>query len=191
MRQLNGKMNYSDKYCAELHQTLNTIDTTKVQQVVEVFRAARDAGRFIFICGNGGSAASASHIVCDIIKGCSYNRPKRFKMMALTDQMPTISAYSNDVGAEVAFVEQLKNFAQPGDVVVAISGSGNSPNVLRAIEYGNELGCTTIGLSGRDGGMLAPLSQISIHVPVQHMGRIEDAHMAVCHMIAYEFMEEA
>jgi len=183
-------MNHSDQYRAELHQALDLIDTDKVQQAVAIFRQARDSGRTIFICGNGGSAASASHIVCDIIKGCSYQRSKRFRMMALNDQMPTLSAYSNDVSYEVAFVEQLKNFAEPGDVVVAISGSGNSPNVLRAIEYGNSIGCSTIGLSGRDGGRLAPLCGLSIHVPVQHMGRIEDAHMSICHMIAYQIMEQ-
>ena len=109
--------------------------------------------------------------------------------MALTDSLPTITAYSNDVGYDCVFAEQLKNFAQPGDVVMCISGSGNSSNVLRAIEYANSAGCKTIALTGRDGGKLAPLAHLSIHVPVPHMGRIEDAHMIICHAIAYRFME--
>lgn len=182
-------MNHSEQYRAELHQVLDSIDIAKVRQAIEIFREARDDGRYIFICGNGGSAASASHLVCDIVKGSSYNNPNKFKMMALNDSGPTLTAYANDVGYDSVFLEPLKNFARPGDVVMALSGSGNSPNVIRAIEYANSIGCTTIGLSGRDGGKLAPMSALSIHIPFQNMGRIEDAHMVVCHMICYHFME--
>jgi len=110
--------------------------------------------------------------------------------MALTDSLPTLTAYSNDVGYEVVFEEQLKNFARPGDLVMAISGSGNSPNVVRALEWANGLGCRTIALTGRDGGKLGRLAQLNILVGVPHMGRIEDAHMIVCHMIGYYFMEQ-
>jgi D-sedoheptulose 7-phosphate isomerase len=109
--------------------------------------------------------------------------------MALTDSLPVLTAYSNDVSYECVFVEQLKNFAEPGDVVMAISGSGNSPNVLRAVEYGNSIGCTTIALSGRDGGKLGPLAHVNIQASNPHMGRIEDAHMIVAHMISYYFMD--
>jgi D-sedoheptulose 7-phosphate isomerase len=94
------------------------------------------------------------------------------------------------VGYECVFVEQLKNFAEPGDVVMAISGSGNSPNVLRAVEYGNTLGCRTIGLTGRNGGELGRMAQLNLQVSEPHMGRIEDAHLIVTHMICYYFMEE-
>ena len=123
-------------------------------------------------------------------KGASYGRTSRFRILALTDSLPTITAYSNDVSYECVFVEQLKNFAEPGDVVIAISSSGNSPNVLRAIEYGNSLGCRTIALSGREGGQLGPLAQLDIRVAHPHTGRIEDLHMVVLHMISYYFMEE-
>jgi D-sedoheptulose 7-phosphate isomerase len=109
--------------------------------------------------------------------------------MALTDSLPTMTAYSNDVGYDCVFLEQLKNFAEPGDIVMGISGSGNSPNVLCAMDYANTLGCKTIGLTGRDGGKLGGLVQLNIQVPVPHMGRIEDAHMIVCHMIGYYFMD--
>ncbi|MEP6960907.1 MAG: SIS domain-containing protein [Acidobacteriota bacterium] len=180
---------FADSYRASLLQTLAKIESAKVAQAVAWLREARDQGRNIFVCGNGGSAATASHFACDIVKGASYLQGKRFKIMALTDSLPTLTAYSNDVSYSCVFVEQLKNFAQPGDVVMAISGSGNSPNVVQAIEYANSIGCRTIGLSGRNGGALGPLSQLNIHVAEPHMGRIEDAHMIVCHMIGYYFME--
>ncbi len=183
-------MNFSQLYKTELLKTIESIDLACVDQAIEWFREAREAGRRIFVCGNGGSASTASHFACDVVKGASYNRDRRFRIMALTDQMPTITAYANDVSYECVFVEQLRNFAEPGDLVMAISGSGNSPNVLRAVEYANSIGCRTIGMTGRDGGKLAPISQLNIHVPVPHMGRIEDGHMIVCHMIAYRFMEE-
>ena len=122
-------------------------------------------------------------------KGRELRAAGAFRALALTDSLPTITAYSNDVSYECAFVEQLRNFAQPGDLVMAISGSGNSPNVIRAVEYGNSAGCRTIALTGRDGGKLGATAQLNIQVSEPHMGRIEDAHLIVCHMIAYYFME--
>jgi D-sedoheptulose 7-phosphate isomerase len=183
-------MSSPQQYKAALLEALDRIDTSRVEQAIEWFREARDGSKHIFVCGNGGSAATASHFTCDIVKGASYNRDARFRIMALTDSLPTLTAYSNDVGYECIFVEQLKNFAQPGDLVMCISGSGNSPNVVRTMEYANSIGCKTIALTGRDGGQLGPLAQLNIQVAVPHMGRIEDAHMVVCHMIAYHFMEE-
>lgn len=180
---------FVEDYRSELLKAIGTIDVSVVNRAIEWFREARAHGRHIFVCGNGGSASTASHFVCDINKGASYTREQRFKMMALTDNLATLTAYSNDVSYECAFTEQLKNFAEPDDIVMAISGSGNSPNVLRAIEYANSIGCKTIALTGRDGGKLGPLAQLNIQVPVPHMGRIEDAHMIVCHMIGYYFMD--
>jgi D-sedoheptulose 7-phosphate isomerase len=172
-----------------LLETLELIDTAKVHTAIEWLRSARDEGRTIFVAGNGGSAATASHFACDIGKGASYEREKRFRILALTDQMPTMTAYSNDVSYDIVFAETMKNFACPGDVLVAISGSGNSPNVLAATAYANSIGCRTIAMTGRDGGKLGAMAQLNIQVPVQHMGRIEDAHMIICHMIGYYFME--
>lgn len=183
-------MTYTEQYREQLIATLNGLDLAQVEKAIEWMREARDAGRTIFMTGNGGSAASASHFVCDMLKGASFQKEKRFRIMALHDNMPTLTAYSNDVDYHDAALEQLKNFAQAGDVVVAISGSGNSPNVLRAIEYANQLGCKTIGLTGRDGGKLGPLVQLQIHTPEPHMGRIEDAHMIALHMMCYRFMEQ-
>ncbi|HKE21272.1 MAG TPA: SIS domain-containing protein [Bryobacteraceae bacterium] len=183
-------MTFPESYKASLLETLERIDLAGVNHAIGWFREARDSGRHIFVCGNGGSASTASHFACDIVKGASFDRPSRFRIMALTDQLPTLTAYANDVGYDAVFVEQLKNFAAPGDLFLAISGSGNSANVVRAMEYANRAGCKTIALTGRDGGKLAPMAQLSIQVGVPHMGRIEDAHMVVCHMIAYCFMEE-
>ena len=177
-------------YKSRLFAALDTIPVDKVEQAIQWLEEARDQGRRIFTCGNGGSASSALHIVCDMVKGASYQREKKFKMMALTDSLPTLTAYSNDVGYDVVFVEPLKNFAQPGDILIAVSGSGNSPNVLKAIEWANENGLKTIGLTGRDGGKLGTMSQLEIRVAEPHMGRIEDGHMIVLHMIGYYFMEQ-
>lgn len=182
-------MTFSANYKSSVLDAIEHIDLQRVEQAIEWFEEARAQSRHIFVCGNGGSASTASHFACDIIKGASFNRAQRFRILALTDSLPTLTAYSNDVSYECVFAEQLKNFAQSGDMVMAISGSGNSPNVLRAVEYGNSIGCKTIALTGRDGGKLGPLAQLNIQVGVPHMGRIEDAHMIICHMIAYRFME--
>lgn len=170
-------------------QAMTSIDVEKVDRAIAILAQARDEGRRIFVCGNGGSASTASHFATDMVKGASYGRTPRFRIMALTDSLPTITAYSNDVSYDCIFAEQLKNFAEPGDIVIGISSSGNSPNVLCAMEYGNSIGCRTIALSGRDGGKLGPLAELNIQVSHPHTGRIEDLHMIVLHMIGYYFME--
>jgi D-sedoheptulose 7-phosphate isomerase len=182
-------VSFTESYRSGLLDVISSLDLAKVDQAIAWFREARDNNRHIFVCGNGGSASTASHFACDIVKGASFERSQRFRILALTDSLPTLTAYSNDVSYDRVFEEQLKNFAAKDDLVMAISGSGNSPNVVRAIEYGNQIGAKTIALTGRDGGKLAPLAQLNIHVPAPHMGRIEDAHLIVCHMIAYHFME--
>src|SRR3954454_12406123 len=176
-------------YKFDLLQAIEAIDLDRVNIAIQLLARAREENRHVFVCGNGGSASTASHFACDMVKGASFGRTNRFRIMALTDSLPTITAYSNDVSYDCIFAEQLKNFAQPGDVLMAISGSGNSPNVLRAMEYGKSIGCRTIALTGRDGGKLAPLAEVNIQAAVPHMGRIEDVHMIVSHMIAYSFMD--
>lgn len=183
-------LSFVREYKSKLLHALDTIDLESVHRAVELLSEARAKNRHVFVCGNGGSASTASHFVCDMVKGASFNRESRFRIMALTDSLPTITAYSNDVGYDCIFAEQLKNFAQPGDVFMAISGSGNSPNLLCAMEYANSIGCHTIALTGRDGGKLGPMAQLQIRVAEPHMGRIEDAHLIVCHMLGYYFMEQ-
>src|SRR5882672_9319882 len=180
---------FPEQYKTDLLAAIESVGLNKVREATNLLRQARDGDAAIFVCGNGGSASTASHFVCDMLKGASYNRTSRFRIMALNDSLPTLTAYSNDVCYECAYVEQLKNFARPGDIVIAISGSGNSPNVLRALEYANSIGCRTVALTGRDGGKLGPMAQLNIQVPHQHMGRIEDVHMIVTHMICYYFMD--
>jgi len=183
-------MSFPERYKSDLIRTIDAIDLERVGEAIALLARARDEGRRIFTCGNGGSASTASHFATDMVKGASFGYPKRFRVMALTDSLPTLTAYSNDVSYECVFVEQLKNFAEPGDVLIAVSGSGNSPNVLRAVEYANSIGCHTIGLCGRDGGKLGQLASLKLHVAHPHMGRIEDAHMIMLHMIGYYFMDQ-
>jgi D-sedoheptulose 7-phosphate isomerase len=183
-------MSFPQLYKTQLQSALETIDLEKVSQAIEILSEAREQRRHIFTCGNGGSASTASHFATDMVKGASFGRESRFRILALTDSLPTLTAYSNDVSYECVFLEQLKNFAEPGDVLIAISGSGNSPNVLRAMEYANTIGCRTIALTGRDGGRLGRMAQLNIQVSHPHMGRIEDGHMVIMHMIGYYFMEQ-
>lgn len=184
-------MSFPAAYHRQLLGTLESIDLERVNQAIRWLAEARDADRTIFVAGNGGSAATAAHFVCDMVKGASYGKAERFRILALGQNLPTMTAYSNDVSYSDALLEELKNFARPGDVYMAISGSGNSPNVVRSMECANALGCKTIALTGRDGGKLGNMAQLGIHVPEPHMGRIEDAHHIICHMICYCFMEQA
>ena len=145
-------MSFPLRYREQLLQTVDSIDAAKVHQAIDWMAAARDSGRAIFVAGNGGSAATAAHFVCDMVKGASFGKRTRFRIHALAQNLPTLTAYSNDVSYAEAMVEELRNFAQPGDIYMAISGSGNSPNVVRAMEFASSLGCKTIALTGRDGG---------------------------------------
>jgi D-sedoheptulose 7-phosphate isomerase len=182
-------VNFPQTYRERLLSALSAIDADKVSQAIRWFDQARSENRAIFVAGNGGSHATASHFVCDMVKGASFGKHSRFRIMALNESIPTLTAYSNDVAYEQATIEQLKNFAQAGDLYMAISGSGNSPNVVHAMEYAKSIGCRTLALTGRDGGKLGTLAELNINVPEPHMGRIEDAHHVICHMICYSFME--
>ena len=186
---MGSQSQFPELYKAELLRSIETIDLEKVRQAIAILSRARAEDRQIFVCGNGGSASTASHFVCDMVKGASFGRQRRFRIMALTDSLPTLTAYSNDVSYDCVFAEQLKNFAHSGDVIIAFSGSGNSPNVLHAVAYGNSIGCQTIALTGRDGGKLGALAQLNIQVSHPHMGHIEDGHMVAMHMICYHFMD--
>ncbi len=182
-------MSFPARYREQVLTTIGSIDLDKVARAIDWLKDARIAGRTIFVAGNGGSAATAAHFVCDMLKGASFGKPSRFRIQSLHDSIPTLTAYSNDVSYADAMVEQLKNFAQADDVYMAISGSGNSPSVVRAMEYANSIGCRTLALTGRDGGQLGSLATLNIQVPEPHMGRIEDAHHIICHMICYSFMD--
>jgi D-sedoheptulose 7-phosphate isomerase len=182
-------MAFAAQYREQLLSVLSAIDEERVHEAIAWFDQARREDRAIFVAGNGGSAATASHFVCDMVKGASFGRPRRFRIQSLHDSIPTMTAYSNDLSYADAICEQLRNFARPGDIYMAISGSGNSPNVVAAMEYARSIGCRTLALTGRDGGRLGPLAELHINVAEPHMGRIEDAHHVICHMISYAFMD--
>jgi D-sedoheptulose 7-phosphate isomerase len=184
-------MSFSSAYREQMIRAAQTVDPALVDAAIDQFRRALDEDRQIFVFGNGGSASTASHFVTDIVKSASQMTPKRFRILALTDSNSTITAYANDLHFDYVFVEQLKNFARPGDLVLAITGSGNSRNVIRALEYATALGCRRIALTGRDGGKTGLLADLHINVAEPHMGRIEDCHMMICHMIAYAFVDTA
>ncbi len=176
-----------ENYCSRLKKTLDALDTENIVNAVNVIRRAFIEGRQIFIMGNGGSAATSSHIACDLNKGASADLGRKFKVICLNDNMPTILATANDLSYEDIFVEQLKNFLRPSDVVVGISGSGNSKNVLKAIEYANQNGGITIGLCGYDGGKLKKVSQHSIHIAINDMQISEDIHLIIGHIMMQIF----
>jgi D-sedoheptulose 7-phosphate isomerase len=181
---------FAAQYLENLTETLRKIDPQAVAAAIDCLREARDADKTIYACGNGGSALIASQMVVDIVKGASYGHKKRFKMIGLTDAIGTILAYANDVSYDVVFEEQLKNFAVAGDVLIAISGSGNSPNVIKAVEYANSIGCRTIGLTTSESGKLRSLANLPLVVPSNHMGRLEDIFFALTHILCYAFIEE-
>ena len=167
------------------------LDIGGLDWAIQLLRAARDRGNTIYICGNGGSALIAGQMVVDIIKCASYEKTARFKMLSLADSYGTVMAYANDVNYEAVFVEQLKNWSTEGDVLIAISGSGNSANVLRAVEYANDTGCETIGLTSGQGGALKDMVTLPLLVPSSHMGRLEDCFFIMTHIICYALMEDA
>jgi len=182
-------IDFTNNYLTDLAALVPRLDADKIAQAIGWMRTARDAGKMIYICGNGGSASIASQMVVDIVKGASFKKKARFKMLGLTDSMATLSAYANDEGYETVFVEPLKNFAEEGDLLISISGSGNSANVLKAVEYANSVGCKTIGLTTGDGGKLKDLVDLPLLVPSNHMGRLEDSFFIMTHVLCYAFME--
>lgn len=169
-------------YVEGLIAVLRRLDANQIDQFLRLLEDARNEGRQIFIFGNGGSGANASHITGDMIKGASYGRPKRFRMMCLNDNDAGMLAYANDVSYDDVFVEQLKNFVQPGDVVIGISVSGDSENVLRAIDYANEIGAVTVGFCGYPGGKLETRARHVVHANIHDMQYGEDVHLIVGHM---------
>jgi D-sedoheptulose 7-phosphate isomerase len=168
-----------------LHALLRGVDTAVLERVVDTLRATRDAGGTIFVAGNGGSAATASHLACDLGKATRSEERPSVRVMCLADNHAWFSALSNDEGYERAFAGQLENFARKGDALLVISASGNSPNLIRAVECARERGVTTIGLLGFDGGALLALVDRSLWLPSAHgtYALVEDGHSVLAHVL--------
>lgn len=175
--------NFSRTYLNQLKSLIDVFPHDKFEAIGELLLEAYERDRQIFVMGNGGSGTTASHFVCDINKGSCFEHEKRFKVICLNDNVPTIMAYANDLSYDHIFVEQLKNFLNSGDVVIGISGSGNSRNVLHAITYAKEKGARTVGLTGFDGGHLAKTVEFPLIATVSDMQKVEDLHMIVVHML--------
>ena len=182
-------MDYPEQYKAQILNAIQSIDLVKVSQVIQVFKGARAHGRRIFVCGNGGIDSVVAQLLCDMVKGTSSSRAPRFRIAALSDQLPKVSREPDKLATESVFVEQLKSFAEPEDVVMGICPTGNAPNVVNAIEYASWIGCRTIGVTGYDGGKLGRLAGLNVQVPVTHAGSVEDAHVIICHMIGHYFVD--
>jgi len=178
-------------YLQELNQTLEQIRPEEFEAFVDELHGALRRGSFIFICGNGGSGATASHFAADLNKGVSYGRSRRFKVVSLNDNIPTITAYANDVSYEDVFVEQLKNFLSPDDLVIAISGSGNSRNVIKAVDYANANGGRTFGICGYGGGELKRACGKSLSLEIMDMQKVEDAHVVMIHCVMQYLRDRA
>jgi len=160
-------------------------------KIARILVIARNRGNRIFIIGNGGSSSTASHMASDLNKTAITKNTRRFQAVSLTDNVPLVTAWSNDSDYRDVFVEQLKNFLQPKDVLIAISGSGRSENVIRAIRYARRRGATTIGLTGFDGGILSKLAEVCLIVDSQLMYRIEDIHLMVNHLLTYTLLKRS
>ena len=187
---MNDQIQFVSQYLAEARRLLEKLDPAPIATAILWLREARESGKMILACGNGGSASIASQMVVDMVKGASYGREKKFRMLSLTDSIATVTAYANDVSYDDVFVEQLKNYAEPGNILIAISGSGNSPNVIKAVQYANSAGLKTIGLTTGLGGKLREISQLALTVPTNHMGHLEDGFFLLTHILCYVFMEK-
>ena len=172
-------------YLDEEKEVLSSLDEKEISDVMNVLEQTRLSGNRVFICGNGGSAATASHFTCDFNKGVSYSQTVKYNFECLNDNVPMMMAIANDISYDDIFSEPLKNKMHKEDVLVAISGSGNSKNVVKAIEYAKSIGATTIGLAGYDGGQVKKLTDYCIHVKINNMQIVEDVHMVMDHVMMF------
>lgn len=180
---------WMDDYIEAQKSALDSIVVGEVAGLIAIFQTALREERQIFVFGNGGSAANASHFITDLGKGASDAIGKRFRCLSLNDNASWMTALGNDCAYEEIFVQQLRNFGREGDVAMALSVSGDSPNVVRVIEWARENGLRTVALVGRRRGRLGDLAETVVAIDSDHYGRVEDAQMGVCHMLCYAFME--
>lgn len=173
-------------------RALDSVDEAEVEKLIDALYDAYQREATVYVIGNGGSAANASHFAQDLAKGTcrDMNQERRIRALSLTDNFAFFSALGNDEGYDQVFVQQLRTFCRPGDLLVAISGSGNSPNILRAIEYANDNGVATIGITGFSGGTLRSIAGATVHVPLNDMCTAESIHSVVCHYVILRLQEK-
>jgi D-sedoheptulose 7-phosphate isomerase len=184
-----GVSDWVNRYLQQQKAALDSIPLEAVGRIIDRFRLALAEDRQIFVFGNGGSAANASHFITDLGKGASDKIGKRFRCLSINDNVSWITALGNDYAYEDVFVRQLENYARAGDLVMVMSVSGNSPNVVKAVEWAKHNGVYTVALVGGKRGRLAEIADLPVVIDSHHYGRAEDAHMAICHMVCYAFME--
>jgi D-sedoheptulose 7-phosphate isomerase len=170
-------------YLEQLSSTIEKLPVQSIDRLADIFLSAYHSGRTIFLFGNGGSASLASHMTCDLGKGTAPNAGQRLRAVALTDNVALITAWANDTRYEEIFAQQLENLLQPGDVAFAISGSGNSPNVLAALSFARQAGAVTAGITGFEGGKMKSLCDVCVIVPSDNMQIIEDLHLSIAHAV--------
>lgn len=173
------------RYLDREAEVLGELDENEISRVMELLEKARISRKRVYVCGNGGSAATASHFVGDFNKGASMGLKKRHNFESLNDNTSMMMAVANDISYDEIFVEPLKNKLEEGDILIAISGSGNSENVVRAAEYANQHGAVTVGLVGYDGGRLKNIVQNCIHINIDNMQIVEDIHMVMDHVMMF------
>jgi D-sedoheptulose 7-phosphate isomerase len=176
-------------YIQAQHQTLDSVPIEDVVRLAKTLRAAWQRDAQVFVIGNGGSASSASHFATDLGKGASDKMPRPFRVFSLTDNVAWLTALGNDYSYDDIFVRQLRNYARTGDLLIAVSVSGNSPNLVKALEWSNEHGLESAAIVGAKRGRLAEIARQNIIVQDTHYGRVEDVHMHILHMLCYAFME--
>jgi D-sedoheptulose 7-phosphate isomerase len=177
------------QYIQAQKAALDSIPPDAVAGLIEKLRQALHAGRHIFVFGNGGSASNASHFVTDLGKGASDKVGRRFRCLSLNENVSWMTAIGNDYAYEDVYVRQLENYGQAGDVVLTLSVSGSSPNLVKAVQWANEHGLETIALVGAKRGVLGTSAQHVIAIDSAHYGHVEDAQMAICHLLCYAFIE--
>lgn len=186
-----GATSYAQRYLGQVASILYQLPEEPIAQIIKALREARLERRQIFLIGNGGSAATASHFTNDLMKSTVAEGKPRMKAIALTDSIPLLTAYANDCGYETVFAEQLDALAAPGDVLVAFSGSGRSPNVIRALDLARARDLTTLGITARDGGLMKERCDVCLVAPCQPMEQIEDVHAVLTHLISSAIRDDA
>lgn len=176
-------MNIVEQYKKDLMECLNAIDDEAISACADVYKKAWEQKKTIYVCGNGGSASTASHVACDLNKGAVVEGIRRLRVVGLADNVAHFTALANDFDYTEVFVGQLKNWLEPGDVVIGISASGNSPNCVKAFEYAKEIGASTMGWLGFGGGKMKELSDVAIHLPCNEYGPVEDGHLIINHIL--------